>query len=144
ATDEIFERDVADLRGAAVLRIVPVVAQHEIVACRDRVDAGIVVETFVDKIERDVACAVRQRLAPLSPTRDAPARIGVGEILDPFALDRRAVEIERSLDYLNAIAGQPDHALDVVSRRLARQPEYHDIAVARLRGEDAAGKDRRR
>src|SRR5262249_60467346 len=94
------------------------------------------------EVERGVARASRQRLAPLFRARDAPARIGLGETLDPLALDRRAVEIEDSLDHLDAIARQADHSLDVVGRRVARQPEYHDIAVARLRGEDAAGKHR--
>src|SRR5215813_3977363 len=40
AADDVLERHEADLRGAAVLRVVAVVAHHEIIAGRHLVDAG--------------------------------------------------------------------------------------------------------
>ena len=92
---------------------------------------------------RRVAHAVRQRLAiALDALHDA---VVVGdEVVDALALDRRAVDVEHAVDHLNAVAGQTDDALDVVDRVVLRQAEHHDVAALRLRGEKAAGKDRRR
>src|SRR5690606_20935894 len=69
AADEILLRHIADAaefdRHAAVLRIIPIVAHHEEVMRRDRIDAGIVAGIEIEQVERVEAHAIRQRLFPL-------------------------------------------------------------------------------
>src|SRR5215475_14452967 len=65
ATDEILERYVADGgHHAAVLRIVAVVAHHEVMARRHDIFDGVVVEAVVLAVERLIADTVGQRLLP--------------------------------------------------------------------------------
>jgi hypothetical protein len=95
----------------------------------------IIEETAVREIERLVTRAVGPHLAPVFR---GPALLeGVREAL---ALDRRSIEIELPLDHLDAIARQPDHAFDIVDRCVPRVAVHRDIAVARWRAEDPAGK----
>ena len=131
AADEVVERHIADLaQHAAVGRVVAVVAHHEVVAGRHRVDLRVVVEGVIDEIERVVAHAVRQRLLPALDALDARPVLGADKVLGLLALDRHAVDVEQALDHLDLVARQPDHALDVVGGVLARQAEHHDVAAA--------------
>src|SRR5271170_3875996 len=65
AADEVFERDIADLaEHAAVGRVVAVVAHHEVMPGRHVINLGVVEKAVVLEIERLVAHAAGQRLAP--------------------------------------------------------------------------------
>src|SRR5262249_56756548 len=75
--------------------------------------------------------------------RGARAFLGLDEVLDTLALDRLAVDMEHAVDHLDAIAGQADHALDVVSGIVLRQPEHDHVAAGGLRRPDASGEQRR-
>src|SRR5581483_9283201 len=120
ATDEIPERYVADSgHHAAVLRIVAVVAHHEVMTGRHDIFDGVVVEAVVLAIERLVADAIGQRLLPALHPRGrlfAAARTFADVIAEPLALDRRVVDIEQPVLHLDAVARQADQALDVVCR----------------------------
>ena len=144
---EILERHVAHRRQhPAVGRVVAVVAHHEEVARRHGVDDGVVVEAVVDAIERLIADAVRQRLLPALDPRGGvgPAGILADEIAQALAHHRLVVDVEQPFLHLDAVAGQPDHALDVVGGVVLRQAEHDDVAARRLGAEDAPRKQRRR
>ena len=60
-------------------------------------------------------------------------------------LHRLAVDVQHAVDHLDAVAGQADHALDVVGGVVLRQPEHHDVAALGLaEAPIAAGEQRRR
>ena len=113
---------------------------------RHGVDIGVVVEAVVDAIQRFIADAVRQRLLPALDPRGGVGAAGVlaDEIAEALALHRLLVDVEQPLLHLDAVAGQPDHALDVVGGIVLRQAEHDDIAARRLGAEDAPRKQRRR
>src|SRR5262245_41903289 len=99
-----------------------------------------------------MAHAARQGLAPLaypcSASRyllcaDESPLSGDG-ILAPCARDRLAIEMQMAPDHLDAVARQPNNALDQIDRVVFRRAEHHDIAAARERREDATGENRRR
>ena len=115
-------------------------------ARRHGVDNGIVVEAVVDAIERLIADAVRQRLLPALHPRGGFRTAGVlaDEIAQPLALHRLVVDVEQPLLHLDAIAGQADHALDVVGGVVLGQAEHHDIAARGFGAEDAPRKQGRR
>ena len=89
-------------------------------------------------VERDVADAVVERLAVLrdrGPVAEAPLAFPIARRL---ARHRLAVDVEHAVEHLDLVAGQADHALDVVGARLARRAEHHDVAALRLAFPDAA------
>ena len=137
-------RHVADLaEHPAVGRVVAVVAHHEIVAGRHGIDRRVVVEAVIGEIERGVAHAIRQGFAKLLDALHDAVVVG-DEIVDALARHRLAVDVEHAVDHLDAVARQPDHTLDVIDRVVLGQPEHHDVAALRLRGQETAGKERRR
>ena len=113
-------------------------------AGRHLIDFGVVVEAVVDQIERRVAHAVGQRLAPAFDAGGAAAFFGFHEILDPLALDRLLVDVEHAVYHLDAVAGQPDHAFDVIGRIILGQPKHHDVAALGRARPDSAGENRGR
>ena len=134
--DEIVHRDETHRsHHAAVGRVVAVVAEHEEMARRHRVDIGVVVIAVVDAVVGHVARAVRQRLAPALDFRAGldPAGGAAGHLLQSDARHRLVVEDELPLPHLDAVAGQPDHALDVVDRRVLRRHETRRRRHSRAR-----------
>src|SRR5579863_10068212 len=114
APDQILKGNISDLGGAAVDRIVPVVAQHKEMPVRNRENIGVVEKTMISAIERLIACPIGHRLPPAfgiaTHVRAASAvALHVGQTR---ALERRVVDVKLALFHLNAIAGQTDHALD--------------------------------
>src|SRR5215470_6932625 len=128
---------------AAVVRIVPVVTHHEILAGRHVINPRVVVGSVVDQIERGIAHAVWQGFAPALDAAGLTF-LGVNEVLDPLALDGPAVDVEVAVDHLDAVARQPDDAEDVIDRVVLRQAKHHDVTALRLRCKDAPGEQRRR
>ncbi|MGY3367302.1 MoxR-like ATPase [Bradyrhizobium sp. GM2.4] len=117
--DQIVHRHESDRRHhAAVTRVVAIVAEHEEMARRHGVDVGVVVVAVVDTVLRHVGRAIRQRLAPALGLRTViHAAGGAGEcLLQSDARHGAVVEDELALPHLDAITGQPDHALDIVDR----------------------------
>src|SRR5437764_1375437 len=135
--DEVLRRYVAnDAFDATVGGIVPVVAHHEVVAGGDAIFLGVVVEPVVDQVECLMAHPVGQSLAPLLDTDLVAILFGLDIILDLLALHRRPVDMQETVDHLDAIAGQPDDALEVVGRWILRKPEHDHVAALRLRRKD--------
>src|SRR5437867_6559308 len=117
ASDQVLRRHIADrVFHAAVGGVVAVVAHHEIVPGWHPIFLGVVVEAVFDQVERRVAHAVRQGLAPLLDTHLAAVVVRLDEIFDPFAPDRDAIDVEDTVDHLNALAGQSDNTLHVIGR----------------------------
>ena len=112
-------------------------------AGRHGVDRRVVVEAVIGEIERGVDDAVRQRLAIALDALHGAVVVG-DEVVDALALDRLAVDVEHAVDHLNAVAGQPDDALDVVGGVVLRQAEHDDVAAIDRLAENAAGENRRR
>src|SRR5581483_9936205 len=122
ASDKVLKRNIADLaEHAAVGGIVAVVAHHEEMTRRHDVFLRVVVETVVDQIECRIGHAVRQRLAPALHALRRGGLIGVDEVFNALALHWLAVDVEQAFAHLDAVAGQTDHALDVVGRVVLRQ-----------------------
>src|SRR5262249_9643075 len=140
-TDDVLERHITYLaEHTAVGGVVTVIAHHEIMPFRHLIDGGVVVEAVIHEIECSIAHATGQRLAPALDALSARAFLGLDEILDAFALNGLAVDVEHALDHLDTIARKPDDTLYVIRRVVLRQPEHHDIAAIRCEAEDAAGK----
>src|SRR5947209_11513079 len=142
AADNILERHVTHSRQhPAVCRVVPIVAHHEEVSGRHRVDVGVVVESVVDAVQRLIADAVRERFLPALDPRGRLGRSArifpdeVGEALAPYGY---IVDVKQPLLHLDAVSGQPDHTLDVIGAVVLWQPKHHDVAARRLGTEDAA------
>ncbi len=137
--DQIFERDIADLRQhAAVGRIIEIVAEHEIAVWRHRVDRRVVEETIIGESEYGVAHAVRQRFAITLYALNRAVFLG-REVVDAFVLDRLPIDLQHAVDHLNAVARQADDPFDEIDRIVLRQPEHDDIAALRFGGEQPAG-----
>src|SRR3984957_4525692 len=152
--DQDIERDVADRGKAAVLGVVPVVAHHEEMIGRHRVDLGCVGKAVLCSraLQRVIAHPVRQRLAPAfdvhrqAENRRTGARVLADEIALCFALDRGVVDVEKAPFHLQAVARQADQPLDeveiAVDRILVAEDDH--VAALRRRPENAPGKERRR
>src|SRR5262245_19720896 len=106
---------------------------------RHLVNRRIVVQAVID--ERLVAHAIGKRLTPPLYAR-ATTVLVFDEIGDTLALDRVAVDMEQAVDHLDAIAGQPDDAPDVVGGDVLRQAEHNDIASLGRHPEYATVDDR--
>ena len=91
------------------------------------------------EIEHVVGHAVRQRLADSVGTcRSRPRRLVIDESSPRSLRHGLAVDVQHAVDHLDLVAGQADHALDVVGLVVARELEDDDVAALRLRRPDAA------
>src|SRR5882672_11653433 len=144
ATDQVLERNIA-YRGkhTAIGGVVPVVAQHEEVTGRHRVDVGIVVESPLDAIERFMGRAVGKRFPPTPHPGGSTGAAGVpDEILQRLAFHGDVIDVEPTLLHLNAIARQSHHALDVVRHAILRRTKGNHVAARRLGAEDTSRQPR--
>src|SRR6476646_4401603 len=140
ATDQVIEGHVANLgEKAAVGRIIPVVAHHEEVPLGHSVHFGIVADAFVDEIEHGIGHPVRQGLYVARGVPLASRLVAHDEIVDALFLHRLAVDVQHAVNHLDLVAGQADHALDIVGLVVARQLEHDHVAALRLLGPDAPG-----
>src|SRR5205823_5791873 len=103
ATDQVFDRDIADRReNAAIGRIVAVVAHHEEMPRRHLVDRGVVLEAVRLEIERIVADAVRQRLAIAGDVGFLAEGTFLGDVFAVAHLrNRGAVDLKDAVDHLD-------------------------------------------
>src|SRR5262249_57648169 len=103
---------------------------HEKSAGRPLATGLMVVQAVIDEVERLVAHAIGKRLTPPLYAR-ATTVLVFDEIGDALALDRVAVDMEQGVDHLDAIAGQPDDAPDVVGGDVLRHAQHHHIPSLR-------------
>src|SRR6478672_4627897 len=127
--DDILERNEADLTETAVGRVVAIIAHHEIMAGRDGIDLRVVCKTVLDEIERVIAFAVGQNFFPTLHRLLAHAFFVVNPRRRGLMLDWCAVEHDLSVNDLDLVTGQSDHALNVIDRRVLRQTEDDHIAA---------------
>ena len=86
--------------------------------------------------------AAGQRLQELGDPHPLPHMIDRHHVFDPLHSHRLAVDVEHAADHLDAVAGQPDQALDVVGLVVPRQLEDDDVAALGIVAEDAAVEQR--
>src|SRR6266571_4119599 len=140
--DDILVRD--ETPHSAVRRVVAVVAHHEIVPGRH--GAGhtfaIVVAIFA-KRERFRERDRRRRIAlEEDGVRDSVHRLDeLCRVVDPLAIQiigdlfarlRDAVDEEFFVLVDDLVAGNSDHALDVIERRILRKAKHYHVAALRL------------
>ena len=127
--DDILERHHSDLAETAVGRVVAIVAHHEVVVGRHGVDLRVVGKTVIDQIERIIAHAVRQCFLPALDRRVARAFFRFDEVGARSRLTGAPLMLTHAVDDLDLVARQTDHALDVIGRRVLRQPKHDHIAA---------------
>src|ERR1700733_3194867 len=140
--DQLVGRDIPHIESA-VVGIVAVVAHHEVMARRDDEGTHIVDRIIGMAREHEIALAVRQRLAIARDMRLDAGLVGFDIVADARARHRFVVQIDLTVDDLDAVAGKADAALDeifAVFRRIdVRHLEDDHVAALRLRCEDATG-----
>src|SRR5258708_34788189 len=110
-------------------------------AGRNQVLLGIVQEPVVLKIELLVGHPIWQSFPPPANALRGAVFV-IDEVIDALALDRSAVDVEQPVDHFDAVAGQADHALDVVGGIVLGQAKDDYIATLRHRTENTAGNQR--
>src|SRR5262249_4559300 len=105
---------------------------------------GVVEGAVIVQIERRVTHTIRQGLPPTLGRGDVPVLVGPDEVLYPFVLDRRPVDVEDAVDHLDSVIRKTNDSLDVVDRTVLRTAKDGNIAALGLRCEDPSGKQRRR
>src|SRR5215469_10380366 len=105
AADDVLERHIADpaarRRHSAVVGVVAVVAHHEEMPGRYEVGRRVVVQGILDAIERLVADAIRQGLAPEPDSSWVLAHVAVDIVLRALAFHRDPVDVQQAVDHLN-------------------------------------------
>src|SRR5262249_51154986 len=141
-------RHVADIRKAAVFRVVPVIAHHEEMIGWHDVNAGIIGKRTR---RRALQCFIGRSVGEsLPPPRDADrgrirrrgaARTAADEIRNALAFDRGPIDKNGAANELDAVAGETDQALDEIIRAMTKND---DVAALRLEGRNAAREQGRR
>src|SRR5438445_2861103 len=140
--DDILVRD--ETPHSAVRRVVAVVAQHEIVPGRHAAGhAFAIVVAIFAKRERSREGDRRRRIAlKENGVLDPVQRLDeLCRVVDPLAIQiignlsaglRDPVDEEFLVLIDDLVAGNADHALDVVERRILRKPKHHHVAALGL------------
>src|SRR4051794_4673313 len=135
AAHEVVHREQAYAavahRYAAIGGIVAVVAHHEQPVFRHHHFGGVVELAIVAQLENRVGGAARQRFKVAEGGHHATLLIFRLAYAIRLQLGGVTVNEEPALPDLDAVAGQPDHALDPGLRPVARPTEYDNVAALR-------------
>src|ERR1051326_1295668 len=134
--DEILERNITHT-GAAVRRIVPVVAHHEVVPFGNDEHLRVVQIALRIAVKHVVRDAIGQGLAILRHVMRLAAEI-LNVILNLHLRHGLIVDIENAVLHLHPVARQTDQTLDVIGRVVARELEHHYVATLGRRSKEAA------
>src|SRR5579871_386340 len=133
--DEILERNITHT-GAAVRRIVPVVAHHKVMPFGHDEDLCVVQIALRIAVKHGVGDAIGQRLAKLRHVMRLATEI-LNVILDLHLWHGLVVDVEHAVLHLHPVARKTDQTLDVVGRVVARELEHHHVAAFRSRSKEA-------
>src|SRR5205814_1913189 len=107
---------------------------------RERERARLHLRALAILLDEDLVLHAVELLQVAPRVLHALARQVVVDLADGHYL---AVDRDPLVAVLDAISGQPDHALDVVERGIVREAEYHHIAALRVADLDYLGIDHR-
>src|SRR5688572_20862527 len=133
---------------AAVARIVPVVAHHEVMPRRNRARQAAHIVVAIAGVRERARRGDEGRRVVLEQDLVLLAVQGLGvaagklhALLRQVVVDlpqrhRLPVDGQALVAIFHTVAGQPDHALDVVERRILRKAENHHVAALRAAERD--------
>src|ERR1700730_4378402 len=128
--NQILGWHVADGRKhTTVLRVVAIIAHHEVFAGRYIVNLCIIQGSVVAHLDDLMLPSIRQGLDVLSKQDDGPATFVVDIILDALARAGLIVNVENTVSHLYMIARQANHPLDIVGGVVGRELENRHVAT---------------